>query len=488
MAIAEEGPQQAEEEILSTLNRDGTRRWMRPKVSPGRFLNARRVVGYFLILLFSALPYIHINGKPTILLNIPAREFTLFGRTFLPTDTLLLALLFLMIFITIFFFTAIFGRVWCGWACPQTVYMELLYRPIERLFEGKNYRTGGKAQISPLRRIAKYFVYLLISMFLAHTFIAYFVGVDELFKWVQQSPFHHPKAFFVMAVVTGLMMFDFCYFREQVCTLMCPYGRFQSVMLDRHSLIISYDEKRGEPRKSHKKAAKAEAAAAGGTGDCIDCKLCITTCPTGIDIRKGLQLECIACAQCIDACDAVMDKIGKPRGLIRYSSQEAMATGRNRFLRPRLVLYPAVLAIVFTLFVVTLLGKGSAEVTFLRNRSTPYHILDNGDVTSTLLVKIINRSEDQREYDIKIPEAEKMDTNDLPLPVPPESGETATLHLTLPREKFTDGRARVTVHVSDGVDFNRTYSYYILGPLFGSNVATTTPNDPTNPTAPPSEN
>ena len=463
---ATDGIPQLDERVLSTLNSDGSRRWLRPRPSAGRFLNARRIVGYLLILLFTALPYLRLGGKPMILLDLPAREFTIIGKTFLPTDTLLLALLLLMVFVTIFLLTALLGRVWCGWGCPQTVYMELIYRPIERLFEGRHYRSS-KAPYHPLRRLGKYLVFLLISMFLAHTFLAYFVGVEELATWIRQSPFEHPKSFMVMAVVTGLMMFDFCYFREQVCTLMCPYGRFQSVLLDRQSLVISYDEKRGEPRGPLHKQQHAAHQDDPDAGDCIDCKLCVATCPTGIDIRQGLQMECVACAQCIDACDSIMDNIGRPRGLIRYSSQEAMQSGQSRWFRPRVVLYPLVLLAVATLFVVVLTTKSSAEVTFLRNRATPYRMLDDGRISNVVMLNVINRDEEVRTYDVELVGTGVMETAELPLVLQPGESRTIALHVTLPMAEFNGGRAEVTLRVSDDSEFRGDFQHFVLGPLYG---------------------
>ena len=474
---ATNGIPQLDERVLSTLNSDGSRRWLRPRPSAGRFLNARRLVGYLLILLFTALPYLRLSGKPMILLDVPAREFTIIGKTFLPTDTLLLALLLLMVFVTIFLLTALLGRVWCGWGCPQTVYMELVYRPIERLFEGRHYRSS-KAPYHPLRRLGKYLVYLLISMFLAHTFLAYFVGVEELATWIRQSPFEHPKSFMVMAVVTGLMMFDFCYFREQVCTLMCPYGRFQSVLLDRQSLVISYDEKRGEPRGPLHKQQHAAHQDDPDAGDCIDCKLCVATCPTGIDIRQGLQMECVACAQCIDACDAIMDNVGRPRGLIRYSSQEAMQSGQSRWFRPRVVLYPLVLLAVSTLFVVVLTTKSSAEITFLRNRATPYRTLDDGAVSNVVMLNVINRDEDARTYDVELLGIGVMETAELPLVLQPGESRTIALHVTLPMAEFDGGRAEVTLRISDDAEFRGEFQHFVLGPLYGGGSTGTPEGSP----------
>ncbi|MCP3903918.1 MAG: cytochrome c oxidase accessory protein CcoG [Planctomycetes bacterium] len=440
---------------------------MRPRISTGRFLTGRRVVAYSLMVVFTGLPYVSVNGMPLILLDVPNRAFTFFGKTFLPTDTLLLAFLLLAVFIGIFLITALFGRLWCGWACPQTVYMEFLYRPIERLFEGRHYRSGGRAQLPPWRRLAKYGVYLVLSMFLAHTFLAYFVGVDTLFQWVRGSPAEHPTAFVVMAATTGLMMFDFCYFREQVCTLMCPYGRFQSVLLDRQSLIIGYDPGRGEPRGKLKKRSDDLVTGTTERGDCIDCHLCVVTCPTGIDIRDGLQMECVGCAQCIDACDEVMDRIKRPRGLIRHSSQAAMETGRRRVLRPRVVIYPVLLVIVLTLFGVTLAGKAEADVDFLRTRSRPYVVLDSGQVSAQVLVKITNRTQEPRRYEIDVPEAEEATSPDLPLTVDGGEASTATVRLVLARERFHQGRAPISVRVSDDNGFTAAFDHHVLGPLFG---------------------
>jgi len=443
---------------------------MQPKLSLGRFLNARRVVAYGLMIFFIGLPMLHVGGKPAILLDLPNREFSFFGSTFLPTDTLLLAFLFLILFISIFLVTALLGRVWCGWGCPQTVYMEFLYRPIERLFEGRNYRTGGKVPTHPLRRAGKYIIFFIVSLFLSNTFLAYFVGWGQLLEWITGSPLVHPKGFAIVAVVTALMMLDFCLLREQVCTLMCPYGRFQSALLDPQSLIISYDEARGEPRGRKKKTD-------GQPGDCIDCNLCVVTCPTGIDIREGLQMECIACTQCIDACDTVMEKIKKPRGLIRFTSQHALATGQRSILRPRVVVYPLLLLVLVSLFSITLARRGSADVTFLRNRAAPYTLLESGDVSSTILMKITNRTKEVRTYQVNLIGGGTIECQDLPVVVEKGNAGSITMHIVLPQSEFTQGRAEIIYRVTGDDGFDREYSQYILGPLFGDGANNTGRND-----------
>jgi cytochrome c oxidase accessory protein FixG len=476
-------PARLNEPVLSTLNQDGSRRWLRPKPSKGRFLTRRRVVAYVLILIFTALPWIPINGKPAMLLDLAKREFTFFGKTFLPTDTLLLALLILSVFVSIFLMTALFGRVWCGWGCPQTVYMEFVYRPIERLFDGRSYRDGGRTVVHPVRRAGKYLAFLFISLFLSHTFLAYFVGVESLFEWMTQSPFEHPKAFLIVMFVTGLMMLDFCVLREQVCTLMCPYGRMQSVLLDRESMIVTYDPQRGEPRgkaKRRPKSAPQHELITGTTdrGDCIDCHLCVVTCPTGIDIRDGLQMECIACTQCIDACDTVMDRIGKPRGLIRFSSQDAIEGKPRKLLRPRVVLYPLVLVVLLTLFGVTLASKNAVDVVFLRNRATPYSVLENGAVSNQVSMKLTNRSGETREYEIAVLGEVEVVSKDLNLTIEANDTRSATLRVIVPRDQFERGRADVTIRVTDDTGYSRDFNRHLLGPLFGAPVSSPPPPPP----------
>lgn len=395
---------QPEERVLSTLESDGSRRWLYPRLARGRFLTRRRIVAYLLIVIFTAIPYITINGKPAMLLDIAHRRFTFFGVTFLPTDTVLLALFMVSFLLSIFFITALFGRVWCGWACPQTVYMEYVYRPLERLFTGRSGQGGKPKQVAAWRTIGMYLSFLLISCYLAHTFLAYFVGVDELRIWITRSPLEHPAAFLVMFVTTGLMMFDFAFFREQTCIIACPYGRFQSVLMDRQSLIVSYDNKRGEPRGragSRQQAAGSQTALQpaasspqlAARGDCVDCSLCVQVCPTGIDIRDGLQIECVACAQCIDACDSVMARLSRPLGLIRYSSQSAMGGEKQRILRPRVVIYLAIVVGLLSLLGYFIATKSPLDVTVLRSLGRPFVITDSGQIENTLRVKLTNRTE-----------------------------------------------------------------------------------------------
>lgn len=450
--------------VLPTLNEDGTRNWIRPKPANGAWWHRRRIVAYALMILFFAIPHIHINGMPAILLDLPQRHFTILGTTFLPTDTLLLMLLLASIVVAIFLFSALFGRVWCGWACPQTVYMEFIFRPLERLLEGG--RSGSMmidkthGHLHP-RRLLKYAVYLVIALFLAHTFLAYFVGVDKLETWVRLSPYEHPTPFLVMAATTALIFFDFTYFREQTCLIACPYGRWQSALLDNESLIVAYDPGRGEPRQRGVKDRPASA------GDCIMCNACVTTCPTGIDIRNGLQMECIHCTQCIDACDTIMDQVGKPRGLIRYASRDQLAGKPRHLLRPRVILYPAALSVFLGGFVFALETKAKADVMLMRGvGSEPFTVEQDGRVANQIRVKIANRSLRDHVYAITVVGADSAQVIAPESPLSVKAGEqrTTSVFVLLPTTAFSGGRRDIKVRISSGSDYNEDLSFNLLGP------------------------
>jgi cytochrome c oxidase accessory protein FixG len=276
-------------------------------------------------------------------------------------------------------------------------------------------------------------------------------------------PARHPAAFAVMLGTTLLMFFDFAWFREQTCIVACPYGRFQSVLLDRQSLIVGYDAGRGEPRARWRKNEERS------TGDCIDCRLCVSTCPTGIDIRDGLQMECIHCTQCVDACDEVMDRIGLDRGLIRYTSQTELESGKRSFLRPRLVVYSAILVVMFGAFTYSLAGKKTADVTLLRGLGAPFTILPSGEVSNQIRIKIANRTSEERSYLFELGAAKDlmMIAPENPLTVAAGETEMTAAFITAPVSAFSGGEAAFTLAISDGVDFSKVLQYRILGPAGG---------------------
>jgi len=452
-----------DEHVLSTLERDGSRRWLRPKLAMGGWWKKRRVVAYILMVVFVAIPHLRIGGKPVILLDLVSRQLTVLGKTFYPTDTLILAFGLLSVFITIVLVTAIAGRAWCGWACPQTVYMEFLFRPIDRFFEltvGK----GGKPRDSMdgLRAVARIAVYLVLCMFLAHTFLAYFVGTDRLSGWVRMSPLEHPSAFLLMAGVTGLMMFDFLIFREQMCVIACPYGRFQSVMLDEQSKIVTYDPVRGEPR------AKGKRPSVQPVGDCVDCNQCVVVCPTGIDIRQGLQMECINCTQCIDACDSVMAKVGLPSGLIRYGSLDEIARKPEKLFRGRTIVYPIILLAVMSGFAYAVTSKVGFDARLLRGKGAPFSITSEGVVNNSFKLRLVNRTATDQQYSIAVETPDNVILEVLQtemLRQPPGGNVLIPLSVEFPPILTRgDGNEAAVLVVTDESENRHEIKFKILGP------------------------
>jgi cytochrome c oxidase accessory protein FixG len=451
----------ADEMVLPTLHGDGRRRWLNPALAQGKYWQRRRLLAYGLIAFFVTLPHLRIGGKPVVLLDIATMEFTFLGHTFYPTDTPLVALMMLTVFFSVMFVTAVGGRLWCGWGCPQTVYLEFLFRPIDRIFSGTTGKGGRpKRGMHLIAQVARFAVYLACSMFLAHTFLSYFVGTDRLAAWMQLSPLEHPQAFGVMAVATAGLMYNFMFFREQLCMVACPYGRFQSVMLDRKSLIVTYDIHRGEPR--HKGKASSDR-----TGDCIDCGHCTAVCPTGIDIRNGLQMECIHCTQCIDACDDVMRRIKKPEGLIRYSSQDALEGKKHSWMRARTLIYPILILATSTLFIIVLTMKFAFDVRVLRSPGAPFTVNPDRMLQNNFQLRLVNRSQSIQTYHITIqnPEEAVASWSDAPPHIEPGDSQLVPLIVTLPVSRIAGrGKLDAKLQVRDDVGNVRSVTLKLLGP------------------------
>ncbi len=389
-------------ESVSTIRSDGSRRFLFPADSKGRFTLARKLSAFGLIVFYLSLPWIQIGGHPAVFLDVADRRFHLFGITLAPQDLWLLFFVITGLGFSLFFVTALLGRVWCGWACPQTVFLDHVYRRIERWIEGDSLarRALHEAPLSVekiLKGTLKHTLYVLVSAVITHLFLAYFVSLPEVWSMVRAAPTEHWGAFGFIVVATGLLYFNFAWFREQLCIVICPYGRLQSALIDDHSLVIGYDAKRGDPpspglRRAgpHGSSEGLPTEASAKVGDCVACNRCVQVCPVGIDIRQGLQMECIGCTACIDACDDVMTRLERPRGLIRYDSQMAFTGGRTQWLRPRTLLYFALLLVGAGVATWALSTVKPANFGVTRMTGAPY-IVDDTTVRNQFMVRVVNK-------------------------------------------------------------------------------------------------
>lgn len=369
-------------ERLATTDEFGNRVYLYPEDVEGIWKNRRSIFYWVLIIVYLVIPWIYINNKPLLLLDIFNREFTFFGNTWHGVEPIFIFLMLVSGLFFVAFMTSLFGRVWCGWACPQTVFIQSLFMKIEQFVEGgaRKRRDLDRAPMSfnkLSKKIIKWSLFTLVSLHIAHTFAGYFVGPRELFMMSMHSPMENFGVFMGVMIFTSIILLDFGWFREQFCIIACPYGRMQSVLMDNNSLIVAYDPNRGEPRRGTVPRDQE--------GDCINCFNCVKVCPTGIDIRRGTQLECIACTQCIDACDEIMTKIKKPTGLIRYTSENELKGGYHKWFTLRSLIY-IIISLAFVFSLVTFLSNaGNLKMQFYRGTELPYQIVTNADGSTTLI-------------------------------------------------------------------------------------------------------
>lgn len=377
---------------LATVTKEGKRKWIYPKKPSGRFYNARNIISLILLTILFVTPFIKIDGHPFMLFDVMNRNFILFGIPFGPHDFHLFVLAMIAVIVFIILFTVVFGRVFCGWACPQTIFMEMVFRKIEYWIEG-DAKDQVKFNRAPwtgkkfFKKSLKQFIFYAIAFTISHVFLAYIIGIDKLFEVVTSPPSANLTGFIALIIFSLIFYWVFSYFREQVCTLVCPYGRLQGVLLDQDSIVIAYDHKRGEPRGKLKRNEIERT-----NGDCIDCHLCVDVCPTGIDIRDGIQLECVNCTACIDECDHVMDKISKPRGLIRYASLNGIEKNAKFRFTPRMILYTLILTGLLGLLSYLLSVRTEYSIAVLRTPGMLFQEQPNGLISNLYDFNVVNKT------------------------------------------------------------------------------------------------
>ncbi len=380
---------------VTTINSDGSRFFPHPSDVKGRFTIARRLAGVLLIAIYVLLPWIPINGHPAVLLDVTHGRFHLFGFTFLVQDVWLLFFLISGVGFGLFYITSLLGRIWCGWACPYTVFLDHVFRRIERWIEGdaparRQLDAAPWGPVKFAKRGLKHFLFLTCALGIAHVGLSYFIPLPQLYAWMRESPANHLTVFTGVMVYAGLLYFCFAWFREQFCIVLCPYGRLQSALIDDDSMVIGYDYGRGEPRGKVTES---------GHGDCIDCRRCVQVCPTSIDIRNGLQMECIGCAACIDACDDIMDKVKRPRGLIRYDSHKGLSGQKRTIIRPRIILYTALMLLGATVLTWGLTQVHGFEMSLVRLRGMPY-LADPGHIRNQFTLRLLSKDDEPTTFTV----------------------------------------------------------------------------------------
>jgi len=376
---------------IATVDASGKRKWIYAYQPKGRFYNIRTVLSVFYFILFFGLPFVEIDGRPLFLFNIPEAKFILFGKIFWPQDFFIFGLTMVTFVFFIILFTAAFGRLFCGWACPQTNFMEMMFRRVEYWVLGdapaqKQLKAAPWTSKKIFKVTVKHVLFFLLSFIIANFFLAYIIGIRELEKIITEPVTGHVVGFASILVFSAVFYGVYAFFREQACTVVCPYGRLQSVLLDKNSMIVAYDYKRGEPRGNFK---KQEATA---LGDCIDCHLCVKVCPTGIDIRNGVQMECVGCTACIDACDHIMDSIGKPRGLIRYASENSIAKGEPLRYTVRMKLYTGLCFLLLAILSVILITRKDIDATVIRTAGMLYQERGSDSLSNLYSIRLINKT------------------------------------------------------------------------------------------------
>jgi len=456
---------------LTTADKRGRRQWVYAKKPTGDWTRRRTWVSWVLIGIMFAGPFVKINGNPLLLMNIVERRFSILGQLFWPQDMVIFAVAMLIFITGIIIFTAAFGRLWCGWTCPQTVMMEMVFRKLEYLIEGdsieqKRLAAAPWTAAKITKKLFKQAVFFVLSFIVGNTLLAYIIGIDQLYQIVTDDPRNHVSGLTFMMLFTLVFYAIFARFREQACTFICPYGRFQSTMLDENSMVVAYDYKRGEKRGPLKRDQPLVYRLATGTGDCIDCNQCVNVCPTGIDIRNGVQMECVHCTACIDACDAVMDKVSAPRGLIRYASLNSIEKGERFRFTPRMRLYAVVLGGLIALFLVLVFTRPAVEAIFLRAPGALFVPTGSNRIENLYTLKLVNKTMRDLPVELKLEgivgDLEVMGEKNLVVPAG-KLTETSVL-IELNTTNLTGATTKLKVGVYTGGKRVQTVKTVFVGP------------------------
>ena len=428
---------------LATVDAKGHRKWIYAQKPRGKWYNVRTYISWGFFILFFTLPFVSVNGQPLFLFNVPAARFILFGKVFWPQDFFIFGLTMVTFIIFIILFTAAFGRLFCGWVCPQTIFMEMLFRKVEYLIEGdatqqRLFNNAPWTTRKVLRKTLKHVSFYLLALIIANTFLSYIIGVRELWKIMTEPVTEHIAGLFSLLVFSSVFYGVYAFFREQVCTVVCPYGRLQSVLLDKNSMIVAYDYRRGEPRAKFRKDAAA------GTGDCIDCFQCVKVCPTGIDIRNGLQMECVGCTACIDACNHMMEKVGRPLDLIRYASENGIMEKEPLRYTLRMKLYTGLLSMLVVILSALLLSRKDVDATIMRAPGMLFQERGTDSVSNLYNIKVANKTMRQVPLQLRLENlAGQVDVvGGKVIPVKKDEEGAGTFFVILPRGQV---RARKTV-------------------------------------------
>ncbi len=450
---------------VGTIDENGKRRWIYAQKPKGKLFNYRKIATAFFLTVFFGLPFIKVNREPLFLLNILEGKFIVFGTIFWPQDFFLFGLGMIIFVLFIALFTVVFGRVFCGWACPQTIFMEMVFRRIEYWIEGdaneqKALNNGPLTEKKILKKAAKNILFFLVSFLIANTLLSYIIGVDELFK-IMSEPFGaHLGGFISLLIFTGVFYGVYIRFREQVCLVVCPYGRLQGVLLDRNSIVVAYDYLRGEKRGHIKKNEKRE------IGDCIDCNQCVKVCPTGIDIRNGTQLECVNCTACIDACDFMMEKVNLPKGLIRYASENGIANKQKLKITGRMIAYSIVLTLLIGVEVFLLMGRSDLDITINRARGTLYQEQPGNKISNLYTIQLLNKTHEDLPVELRLEsETGEIKVIGKSLMIAHENFEQGSFFITVDKSTIKNRKTPMTIGVYSGSRKIQSVSANFLGPI-----------------------